>query len=62
MSLLSWDTANVWDNSELRIDPDPSFTSCHMFPMKEHSSYENPLKPKAPSSGFYGYDNINSIK
>ena len=27
-SLLSGDTANVWDDVQLRIDPDPFFVHC----------------------------------
>ena len=29
-SLLAGDTANVWEYIELKIDPDPSFTSCQI--------------------------------
>ena len=31
ISLLSGDTANVWEDIEVRIDPDPFGTSCQMF-------------------------------
>ena len=29
-SLLAGDTANVWEDAELRIDPDPFCTSCQI--------------------------------
>ena len=31
-SLLYGDTANFWEDIEIRIDPDPFCTSCHIFP------------------------------
>ena len=30
-SLIDGDTANVWEDVELRIDPDPFFTSCKIY-------------------------------
>ena len=51
-SLMAGDTANVWKNVELRIDPDPFFTSCHISLINKKSSPKTPLKPKAPLKWF----------
>ena len=48
MSLLAGDTANVWEDKELRIDPDPFFTSCKIYSMNKKTRSKSPLKPKAP--------------
>ena len=48
ISLLAGDTANVWEDVELRIDPDPFCTSCQNSSMNKKSRSEIPLKPKAP--------------
>ena len=45
---MARDTANVWQDIELRIDTDPFFTSCHTFSMNKNTRSKNPLKPKAP--------------
>ena len=47
-SLLSGDTDNVWEDVELRIDPDPFCTSCQISPMNKKARSKIPLKPKAP--------------
>ena len=47
-SLLAGDTANVWEDVELRIDPDPFCTSCQISFMNKKSRSKIPLKPKAP--------------
>ena len=47
-SLLAGDTANVWEDVELRIDPDPFCTSCQISSMKKKARSKIPLKPKAP--------------
>ena len=47
-SLLSGDTANVWENVELRIDPDPFCTSCQISSINKKARSKIPLKPKAP--------------
>ena len=47
-SLLAGDTVNVWEDVELRIDPDPFCTSCQISSMKKKSRSKIPLKPKAP--------------
>ena len=45
--MLAGDTANVWEDIELRIDPDPFCTSCQIYPMNKNAEYKIPLKPKA---------------
>ena len=46
-SLLAGDTANVWEDVELRIDPDPFCTSCQISEMNKKDGSKIPLKPKA---------------
>ena len=48
-SFLVGDTANVWEDLELRIDPDPFCTSCQISSMKKKARVKIPLKPRAPS-------------
>ena len=52
-SLISGDTANVWEDVELRIDPDPFFTSCQISSMNKKARSKIPLKPKAPFKFFF---------
>ena len=47
-SLIAGYTANVWEDSELKIDPDPFCTSCKISSMNKKASSNIPLKPKAP--------------
>ena len=47
-SLLAGDTANVWEDLELRIGPDPFSTSCQISSMNKKARYKIPLNPKAP--------------
>ena len=47
-SLLDGDTANVWEDVDLRIGSDPFCTSCQIFPMNKKAKSKIPLKPKAP--------------
>ena len=47
-SLLAGDTANVWEDLELRIYPDPFCTSCQISSMNKKAGSKIPLKPKAP--------------
>ena len=47
-SLLAGDTANVWDDVELRIYPYPFCTSCQIYSMNTNPRSKIPLKPKAP--------------
>ena len=51
-SFLDGDTANVWEDIQLSIYPDPFFTSCQISSMKKKSGSKNPLKPKAPFNWF----------
>ena len=47
-SLLAGDTANVWENVELRIDPDPFCTSCQISSFNKKAGSKIPLNTKAP--------------
>ena len=46
--MLEGDTANVWEDVELRINPDPFCTSYQISSMKKKVRSKIPLKPKAP--------------
>ena len=46
--MLAGDTANVWEDIELRIYPDPFCTSCQISSMNKKARSKIPLKPKAP--------------
>ena len=46
-SLISGDTDNVWEDVELRIDPDPFCISCKISSMDKKARSKIPLKPKA---------------
>ena len=47
-SLLAGDTANVWEDVELRKDPDPFCKSCQISSMNKKARSKIPLKSKAP--------------
>ena len=47
-SFIAGDTANVWEDVELRIDPDPFCTSCKISSMNKKARSKILLKPKAP--------------
>ena len=47
-SLLAGDTANVWEDVEIRIDPDPLCNSCKISYINKKARSKIPLKPKAP--------------
>ena len=47
-SLIDLDTANIWEDVELRIDPDHFCTSCKISSMNKKASSKIPLKSKAP--------------
>ena len=51
-SLLAGDTANVWEDVDLRIDPDPFCTSCKISSMNKKARSKIPLKPKSPFKWF----------
>ena len=42
------DTVNIWEDVELRIDPDPFCTSCQISSMNKKARSKAPLKTKAP--------------
>ena len=46
-SLLAGDSANIWEDVERRIDPDPFCTSCKISSMNKKARSKIPLKPKA---------------
>ena len=46
--MLVWDTANVWEDVEIKIDPDPLCTSGQIYSMNKKARSKIPLKPKAP--------------
>ena len=48
ISLIDGDTVNVWEDVELRKDPDPFCTSCQISSMNKKVRSKIPLKPKAP--------------
>ena len=52
-SLLAGDTANVWEDVELRIFPDPFCTSCQISSMNKKAGSKIPLNPKAPFKWFF---------
>ena len=54
-SLIAGDTANVWEDVELRIDPDPFCTSCKISSMNKKARSKLPLKPKAPFKWVFLY-------
>ena len=47
-SLLFGDTANIWEDIELRIFPETFCTSCQNYSMNKKVRSKNPLKSKAP--------------
>ena len=47
-SLISGDTVNVWEDVDIRIDPDPFCTSYKISSMNKKAWSKLPLKPKAP--------------
>ena len=51
-SLLAEDTANFWEDVELRIDPDPFCTSCQISSMKNRLGLKFHSSQRHPSSDF----------
>ena len=51
-SLLAGYTANVWEDIEIRIYPDPFCTSCQISSMNKKAGSKIPLKPKSPFMWF----------
>ena len=63
ISLVAGDTANVWEDAELKIDADPFCTSCKISSMNKKARSKLPLKPKAPFKWvFMDVIPINSTK
>ena len=56
---MAWYTANVWEDIELRIYPDPFCISCQISSMNKKARSKNPLKLKAPFKWFF-MDTIKS--
>ena len=54
-SLMAGDTANFWEDAELKIDADPFFTSCKISSMNKKARPKVPLKPKAPFKWVFMY-------
>ena len=50
---LAGDTTNVWEDIELRMDPDPFFTSCKFFSMNKKARSKIPITPKSPFKWFF---------
>ena len=47
-SLLDVDTAKVWEDIELRIDPDPFCTLCQISSINIKDRSKNPINQKSP--------------
>ena len=47
-SFLTGDTANVWEDIELRIDPDTFCKSFHISSMNKKAGSKHRLNPKSP--------------
>ena len=45
--MLAGDTANVWEDVELRIGPETFCTSCQIYSINKKARSKIPLKPKA---------------
>ena len=45
---MAEDTENVFKYIEIRIEPDPFFTSCNIYSTNKKAKSKNTLKPKAP--------------
>ena len=45
---MDGDTANVWEDIELKINPDPFGTSCQISSISKKARSKNPLKPRSP--------------
>ena len=52
-SLIAENTANVWEDAELKIDADPFCTSCKISSMNKKARSKLTLKPKAPLKWFF---------
>ena len=58
--LMDGDTANVWEDAELKIDADPFCTCCKISSINKKARSKVPLKPKSPFKlVFYGCYTFN---
>ena len=62
ISFMSGDTANIWEDIELRIDTEPFCTSCQIYSIKKRLGLKIHYGQRHLPSGFYGYNTINSTK
>ena len=46
--LLDGDTTNIWQDIDLRVDPEPLCTSCHIYIIIERSRSKTPLNTNTP--------------
>ena len=51
--MLSGDTANFWEDVELRIYPNHFCTSCQISSMNKKARSKSPLNPRAPFKWFF---------
>ena len=47
-SLLAGNTAIFWQDIDLRIDPDPFYTSCHIYTINKNPIPKTPMNPSTP--------------
>ena len=59
---MDGDNANVLRCIELRIDPDPFYTSFKISSMNKKARSKNPLNPKSHFKFFNGYYYSNRYK
>ena len=45
---MAGDTANIWEDAELKIDADPFCTSCKISSINKKARSKVPIKPKSP--------------
>ena len=45
---MAGDNTIIFKDTELRIDPEPFCTSCHIYSMNKNTRFKNPLNPKSP--------------
>ena len=45
---MDGDTANIWEDIELIIYPDPFCTSCHIYSVNKKAGSKKSLNPKSP--------------
>ena len=52
---MTGDNANVWEDIDIRIDPDPVCPSCQIYSMHKKSRSKIPLKLRSPFKWGYIY-------